>query len=197
MRRQLGLCCFLLISALFWKPESAFAEPHWFLYSVVLRSTGSTVDDRRQIFDFRRRLAKEAFRFIGRPYVFGGNGPGSYDCSGFIKAAYAHVGIRLPRTAVEQGAAGCPIKIDISALETGDLIYFHRQRRGWPHHVAMYLWNGWFIHATSGKGVVVEHFSRSSLRSSVKSISRIFFTKEEADILNRMYAAGKFGYGKK
>ncbi len=185
----------LLICAFFCTAEPAGAsEPGWFRYSVVLPYTGTATGDRRQIFNFRQRLARVSFSFLGLPYDFGGNGPRSYDCSGFIKAVYRQMGIQLPRTAVEQGTAGCPIRLDLSALETGDLIYFHSQRRGWPHHVAMYLWDGWFIHATSGKGVIIENFRQSKLRSSVKSISRIFFTREEVDILNRMYAAGKFGY---
>ena len=39
---------------------------------------------------------------IGNPYVFGATGPGAWDCSGFTQAAYAQIGVSLPRTAAAQ-----------------------------------------------------------------------------------------------
>ncbi len=52
-------------------------------------------------------VAQESLNYIGTPYVWGGNDPSSgIDCSGFVKALYGEIGVRLPRTAAEQALVG-------------------------------------------------------------------------------------------
>ena len=53
----------------------------------------------------------------------GGDGPGGFDCSGLVQAAYAAAGIQLPRTAQEQFDAG-QLVADGQQLEPGDLVFF-------------------------------------------------------------------------
>jgi len=65
---------------------------------------------------------RAAAALSGAPYQWGGNGPGSYDCSGLTTAAYAAVGIRLPRTAAEQYWSGPHVPLD--QLAPGDLIFW-------------------------------------------------------------------------
>lgn len=170
---------FICLSA----PHTSFSK-EWLKYAVVLPSTGSYQKDREQIETYRHALAKIAMSYKGTPYVWGGNTPKGFDCSGFMKAVYKRIGVDLPRVSFDQGVAGAPVKHNMSSLRTGDLIYFKKERgSGWPHHVGMYLANGWFIHCTSKKGVVIESLYTSKLTETVKSVSRILFTAKEGIVL--------------
>ncbi|MVU82335.1 transglycosylase SLT domain-containing protein [Nocardia sp. ET3-3] len=83
---------------------------------------------------------------LGQPYVWGGDGPqvnGGWDCSGLTKAAYASIGLTLPRTAAEQYRSG-PI-ISESALRPGDLVFYGTTDN--IHHVGLYLGNSKIVNA--------------------------------------------------
>ena len=63
---------------------------------------------------------------VGDPYVFGANGPNAWDCSSFTQAAYARIGITMPRTAGAQRdwlAAGNGFRVQLGAEKPGDLIF--------------------------------------------------------------------------
>jgi cell wall-associated NlpC family hydrolase len=92
--------------------------------------------------DARAALALTAARSaLGRPYVWGANGPSGFDCSGLMQWAYAHAGIQLPRTSQEQRFAGR--RVPLSQARPGDLVVY----RSDASHVAMYVGNGQVIHA--------------------------------------------------
>jgi cell wall-associated NlpC family hydrolase len=87
------------------------------------------------------KVMKFAYDALGSPYVFGADGPGTYDCSGLTLAAYRQVGISLPHSARRQFAQGP--KVPRSDLMPGDLVYFYSDL----HHVGVYIGNGKVIHA--------------------------------------------------
>lgn len=92
---------------------------------------------------------------LGERYVFGGMGNG-WDCSGLTKAAYAKIGVHLPRTSQAQSLAGRPVSL--SALQTGDLLFWGVP--GLAYHVAVYVGNGQYIAAENpATGVVRQSLS--------------------------------------
>jgi hypothetical protein len=90
---------------------------------------------------------------IGRPYVWGAEGPNSFDCSGLTHYVFArHAGIELPRRAINQADAGDPAG---KRLRRGDLVFF-ATNPGSSHitHVGIYEGGGKMINATSRHGEV-------------------------------------------
>ncbi|MGW7412508.1 NlpC/P60 family protein [Streptomyces sp. NPDC054863] len=87
------------------------------------------------------RALTYATRQLGKPYVWGAEGPGSFDCSGLTQQAWAAAGRTIPRTSQEQWRE-LP-RVPLSALRPGDLvIYFPKAT-----HVAIYLGNGRVVQA--------------------------------------------------
>lgn len=78
---------------------------------------------------------------IGKPYVWGATGPGSYDCSGLTSKAWAAAGRPIPRTSQEQWRL-LP-RIDIQDMRPGDLIIYHAD----ASHVGMYVGDGAIVHS--------------------------------------------------
>jgi peptidoglycan DL-endopeptidase CwlO len=78
---------------------------------------------------------------MGKPYLWGGTGPDSFDCSGLMQWSWNQLGLQLPRVAADQQAWAIPVPI--SLLLPGDLVFF-----GSPaHHVGLYIGNGMMVDA--------------------------------------------------
>ncbi|MEU6157291.1 NlpC/P60 family protein [Streptomyces sp. NPDC047130] len=78
---------------------------------------------------------------LGRPYIWGANGPHAFDCSGLTQWSYAQAGLSLPRTSQAQRTAGR--QVPLSQARPGDLVTY----RADASHVAIYAGNGQVIHA--------------------------------------------------
>ena len=98
------------------------------------------------------RLLNIARRFGGVPYVWGGETPAGFDCSGFVQYVFRQIGINLPRTADVQYELGR--KVLQSELQPGDLVFFETYEPGASHN-GIYVGDGNFIGANSGTGVAV------------------------------------------
>ena len=97
-------------------------------------------------------LTRNAMRFLGVPYVFGGTGSSGFDCSGYVQHVFAMLGYHLPRTADAQYGVGKRVRG--GAMEPGDLVFFQTYASG-PSHVGIYVGNDRFVHASSSRGVTV------------------------------------------
>lgn len=78
---------------------------------------------------------------LGKPYVWGANGPGGFDCSGLTQWSYAQAGVGLPRTSQAQSGAGR--RVSLAEARPGDLVAY----RDDASHIGMYAGNGQVIHA--------------------------------------------------
>jgi cell wall-associated NlpC family hydrolase len=79
----------------------------------------------------------------GKPYQWGGTGPGGYDCSGLVWSAYKAAGVDLPRTSRAQSTVGAPVSK--ANLKPGDLVFFYSP----VGHVGMYVGNGLMVHSST------------------------------------------------
>ncbi|MFF6782026.1 NlpC/P60 family protein [Streptomyces sp. NPDC012510] len=103
---------------------------------------------------------------IGKPYVWGATGPGSYDCSGLTQAAWKAAGVDLPRTTYEQVDAGTTVSL--ANARPGDLIFFYDN----IGHVGLYIGNGMMIHAPKPGTYVREESVFYDGESSIHSVVR-------------------------
>jgi cell wall-associated NlpC family hydrolase len=98
-----------------------------------------------------------ALRQLGKPYQWGATGPGAYDCSGLVYAAYAAAGIRIARTTYQWRQDGP--QVSLQQIELGDLL-FSAGSDGTPAnpgHVVMYLGGGQVIQAPqTGENVQID-----------------------------------------
>lgn len=93
-----------------------------------------------------------AARLIGRPYVWGAEGPREFDCSGLTQYVYREYGIDLPRRAISQSETGDRVG---RRLQRGDLVFFSTDAGGSVvTHVGIYEGSGVMIDASKRFGKV-------------------------------------------
>jgi cell wall-associated NlpC family hydrolase len=105
------------------------------------------------------RVAAIAVAQYGKPYVWGTEGPDTFDCSGLTFYAFKNgAGITLKRSAYEQGYDKTYQKItDVNQVKRGDIVCFDTVSadKDLSDHTGLYLGGGDFVHASSGQGKVV------------------------------------------
>lgn len=97
-------------------------------------------------------IVKKAHEQLGKPYVWGSEGPNSFDCSGLVHYVFGQNGIKTPRVSRDQYKVGK--SVSKSNLQSGDLIFSNSDQNGRVTHVGIYVGDGKMIHAPNSKGVV-------------------------------------------
>ncbi|MET9209512.1 C40 family peptidase [Streptomyces bacillaris] len=104
-----------------------------------------------------------AIEQIGKPYVWGAEGPDSFDCSGLTSQAWAAAGRPVPRTSQEQWRQ-LP-KVPVSSLRPGDLVVYFPKAT----HVALYIGDGLVVQAPRpGAKVKVSPLASNPLLGAVR-----------------------------
>lgn len=113
-------------------------------------------------------IIETARSLIGTPYVWGGDSPSGFDCSGFIQYVYQEQDMTIPRTVNEIWNFSQPA----DDLSVGNLVFFETYKPG-PSHVGIYLGNDQFIHAGASTGVVISNLSNSYWKERYLGTKRI------------------------
>ncbi|MDR0326039.1 MAG: C40 family peptidase [Oscillospiraceae bacterium] len=117
--------------------------------------------DSAGVSDTRRDIVAKSLNYLGKPYKYGAAGPGAFDCSGFTSYIYKQFGYKINRSSLDQ-YRHTGTTISKSDLLPGDLVFFRTTSRNTVSHAGIYIGNGQFVHASSGK-------SRSVVISSINT----------------------------
>lgn len=114
-------------------------------------TTESTADETSK----GQEIVEYAKQYLGCPYVYGGSGDKSFDCSGFTMYVYKKFGYTLSHSAIAQSKVGTYVAKE--DLQAGDLVFFlDYETMDGIGHCGIYIGNGEFIHASSGSGYCVK-----------------------------------------
>ncbi len=120
--------------------------------------------------DALERLRHVAEPFLGSPYRTGGESASGFDCSGFVRTMVRAFGQDLEgRSSPAYYTQGLPVAKD--ELQTGDLLFFADHRRS-IGHVAIYLAEGKFVHASVKRGVIVSDLDEKYYKTKYKGARR-------------------------
>jgi N-acetylmuramoyl-L-alanine amidase len=116
----------------------------------------------------RSKMVLYSRGFLGVHYVYGGESPSGFDCSGFTNYIYRRFGIDINRTSTAQAKQGT--YVPKNKLKPGDLIFFDTNggKNRQVNHAGMYIGNSNFIHASS---------SRTGAQVRISSLNESFYSK--------------------
>ena len=95
---------------------------------------------------------------LGDPYVWGGSGPGAFDCSGLVMWSFQQAGVYLPHSSQMQSGGGQAVSLD--QMQPGDVVTYYSD----ASHVGLYIGDGMIVHAsTYGVPVAVESVNNAPI----------------------------------
>ena len=134
-------------------------------------STGNNLPSRSISLNPAGKILNYAASFLGSRYVYGGSGPNTFDCSGFVSYVFRISGFNLPHDAAEQANFGAPV--DRSSLQPGDLVFFSYYGSREINHVGIYTGGNEFIHASTKSGVKYSSLSESYYQQNYRGARRL------------------------
>lgn len=122
------------------------------------------------------KLVGTALSQIGDPYVWGDEGPDSFDCSGLVYYCLRKSGVKIGRWNAKNYSRNDDWEkiTDMDDLKRGDLLFFRSDDEDEVNHTAIYLGGGDFVHASSSKGQVLKTSFSSYWRRNFVCGRRVF-----------------------
>lgn len=120
------------------------------------------------------QLYTEASKWLGVPYRYGGTTRKGVDCSGLVGQIYKQVyHTNLERSTTGMAQKNCR-KVGKGNLKTGNLVFFNtsKKKKG-INHVGLFLKNGYFIHASTSKGVIVSNLKEDYYHKAWKQGGKV------------------------
>ncbi len=124
-----------------------------------------------------KNLLKDAEKYLGAPYKYGGNTSSGFDCSGYTVKVFGENELQLPRRSADQANFGK--KVEIRNVRPGDLLFFATSGAGKISHVGIVHDIGndgevKFIHASTSKGVIISSLNETYWNKAYMHAQRVF-----------------------
>lgn len=165
MRIKQLLFPLLLSMCVLWNCSSGWAPRSYYEDYVDLDSERSPA--------FEENIKAEIKRFYGAPYKWGGSTPSGTDCSGMVMTIYKNASdIQLPHNADLMFKT--TMEITVRDLVFGDLVFFSSNGGASATHMGMYIKNGYFVHASSSRGVILSKLRDKPYRNQFIGARRVY-----------------------
>lgn len=139
--------------------------------SYIIRCEFKKAEIKQNINNSAYELCDILINQIGKPYKYGYDGPDTFDCSGLTEYSYSKIGIKLPRTVIEQSKIGK--LVNKNNLKFGDLLFFSDDGKTLTH-TGIYVGNGYFIHSPKiGDVVKLSNLNTEYYSKTFKKAMRI------------------------
>ncbi len=115
-------------------------------------------------------LYAEAAKWLGTPYRYGGSTRKGIDCSALVAQIYLHTyKKKLERNTQAIANKNCR-KVSKRNLKSGNLVFFNttKKKKKGVNHVDLFLKNGYFIHASTSKGVIISNLQEDYYKKNWK-----------------------------
>ncbi|HYH02724.1 MAG TPA: SH3 domain-containing C40 family peptidase, partial [Bacillota bacterium] len=131
------------------------------------------------------RLVEFAKKYLNTVYVYGGNSPKGFDCSGFTRFVYTKFGYYIPHRSQDQMNLGIPVSR--KNLVPADLVFFSTSKTRKVNHVGIYIGEGKFIHASSGsRRVRINTLNEAYYKTRYQGARRVLIKLNSLSLISKL-----------
>lgn len=126
------------------------------LKKIILIPEKAVVNQYKEVISNRDKITAEINKYLGVPYLWGGDNPNAFDCSGLVQwTLKKSLDLTIPRTTNQQYNYWKKlISNQFQNLKEGDLVYFKTFGNNPVSHVGIFIGNNTFIHSPKKNDVV-------------------------------------------